>query len=72
MAATESVFAFRSRTDDQAQRCEIVREGARHLLDVITETVPASAERTLAMRDLETTVDWAVKAIIHNGERYLP
>jgi hypothetical protein len=34
--------------------------------------VPQSAERTLAIRKLEEASMWANKAVVFDGERYLP
>jgi hypothetical protein len=53
-------------SDEAIRRIENLREEAKHLVDVLFFTTPECAERTLALRQLEDCVMWAVKAICLN------
>lgn len=60
----EDSFTYRTPTDDQVERFQIIRESAKLLATTIVENSPSSAERTKALRDLEQAVMWAEKAIV--------
>lgn len=47
-------------------RIEEFRAEAKELVDVLFDVVPPCAERSLAIRDLESCVMWGVKAICLN------
>jgi hypothetical protein len=51
-------------TDGNIEKIEALREAAKDYAYMIFECVPEGPERTLATRDLETSVMWAVKQIV--------
>lgn len=55
-------------SDDEIRKIEELREVAKDYAEAVFELVPGSAERTLALRALEESVMWAVKAICLNTE----
>lgn len=66
------VFDYVQPTPEQSDRLGLVRHGLESLLELISATVSACAERTIAFRHLEEAGFYASKAIVRNGEKYLP
>lgn len=65
-------FEYQKPTEDHVDLIAQVREAFKAAYGEILHSVPACAERTLAIRKLEEASMWANKAIVFDGERYLP
>lgn len=57
-------FEYQKPTESNIHDITVVRDACGYLRDAIEEHVPASAERTLAIRKLEEVSMWANKAIV--------
>lgn len=65
-----NVFTYHAPTGDQPARYIAIRHAAKMLAEVIVASTPASAEQTLALRDLQRCVMMANAAIaINEAER---
>lgn len=62
------LFNYRAPTDNQVSRIHKVRGAFEDCEAVILRHVPASPERTLALRRLQEASFWANFAITHEGE----
>jgi len=62
----DNVFVYHAPFGDQPQRYVAIREKAKELALVIQSSTPASAEQTLALRDLQRAVMMANAAIAIN------
>lgn len=60
------MFTCHSATDDQANRYRRLRTEAHMFAQLILNTCPASAERTLAIRKIREAVMWANASIAIN------
>ena len=49
---------------DQIERIEILREEYKQVVNIICQFIPRSPERTIALRKLEESLMYAVKAIV--------
>lgn len=57
-------FEYVAPTEESVEKIRQVRNAMKHLHDMIVAVIPASAERTLAIRKLEESSMWANKAIV--------
>lgn len=64
-------FEQQTPTPSMLNRLDQMRLSFAATYDAIVAHVPASAERTIAIRSLEEASMWANKAIAFEGERYL-
>lgn len=64
-------FVYHRPDAEGVTKIEEVRKSCGALYEVLVANVPASAERTLAIRKLEEVSMWANKSIVFNGRRYL-
>ena len=62
----DRAFTYHPPVRDQADRYQLLREAARHFAEAIADYCPPSAERTLAVRDVERACMWANAAIARN------
>lgn len=62
----DNSFTYHAPKENQIPRYEALRSKAKELAELIRDTVPASPEQTLAIRELEASVMWANKAIACN------
>jgi hypothetical protein len=65
-------FEYQAPTPEQVAAITSVRESCKALYVTLKADVPSCAERTLAIRALEECSMWANKAIVFDGEPYLP
>ena len=65
-------FVYQAPTPEQVVKIQEIRRLCDALYDALVAELPSSAERTLAVRKLEECSMWANKAIVFDGERYLP
>lgn len=65
-------FQYQKPTEEQVMAIEAHRSGCEQLYELMLQVVPPCAERTLAIRHLEECSMWANKAIVFDGESYLP
>jgi hypothetical protein len=61
-------FAYRPPEPGQVASYEVVADVMSHAYRVILQACPRSAERTLAIRDLQRARMWANAAIAFKGE----
>lgn len=66
----EYLFTYHAPTPDQVEKLKVVREAAKALAVVIDASCPPSADRTAAMRDLQTVVNTANRSIVLEGRGY--
>lgn len=62
-------FEYVKPTEMSVEKIEYVREKARELHEVITNHIPASRERSLALTKLEEVSMWANKAIVFTQDQ---
>ena len=65
-------FEYQAPTSQHVYNITNVRDACKALYEILQVNVPVCAERTLAMRALEECSMWANKAIVFDGEAYLP
>jgi len=63
-----TTFEYLKPTDDQVERMALLRKAFTDLLVLIEGTVPSSADRTFAIRELRTAAMWLNQAITRNQE----
>lgn len=63
-ASGKHPFEYQAPTPEQVQQIQVVREAAKNLYEVLTENVPSSRERSVAITKLEEVSMWANKAIV--------
>jgi hypothetical protein len=61
-------FAYHAPTPDQIEKIALVREALRTAHELLTDAIPASRERSLAITKLEECSMWANKAIVFAPE----
>ena len=66
----EEIFEYHAPTAEQVERMDAIRRAAKGLALAIDENCPPSADRTAAMRDLQTAVHTANRAIVFHGISY--
>lgn len=69
---SKRAFEYQAPTPEHIQAIQAVRDACAGLEAVINNNVPSCAERTLAIRALEQCSMWSNKAIVFDGERYIP
>lgn len=62
----EKLFTYHPPKDDQPQRYEQIRDGAKAFAHTIMELTPASREQSVAIRKLREAVMYANAAIAIN------
>jgi hypothetical protein len=62
----ENIFTYHDSTARQVARYEFLRAAAKTYAEVIDQTVPDSAEKTLAIRDVQRSLMMANAAIACN------
>lgn len=62
----EKNFTYHAPKDDQPQRYVMLRNIAKDLAIAISENVPPSRERSLALTNLEQSIFWANAGIARN------
>jgi hypothetical protein len=65
-------FDYQIPTAEHVEAITVVRDACRETFAVLFQAVPECAERTLAIRALEECSMWANKAIVFDGESYIP
>lgn len=65
-ARLDNLFSYHAPFGDQAQRYETIRASGGAFAEVLMEMCPPSAERTLAIRDIEMAVMRANQSIAVN------
>lgn len=68
MKTLENNFTYHEPKGDQVERYEIMRKRGLTLAKGILKACPESAERTLAIRQVEVAIMWANAAIARNEE----
>jgi len=68
---TKNLFSYHKPTGEQALRYEQIRDAAREFANVVLANTPASAEQTLAIRDLQRCVMMANCSIAVNEKGVL-
>ena len=53
----DKIFTYHAPKNDQAERCERIREAAKHLAEVILEATPPGADQSAAIRHVRDAVD---------------
>lgn len=66
MFDVDNTFTYHAPKGDQTERYQRIREDAKRLAKTIQECTPASAEQTLALRDVQRGVMMANAAIAIN------
>ncbi len=66
----EFLFTYHAPTPEMIEKLKTVREAAKALAVAIDESCPPSADRTAAMRDLQTAVNTANRSIVLEGRGY--
>lgn len=66
IADLDNVFTYHKPFGDQPERYVAIREKAKEFAKLIVELTPASAEQTLALRDLQRCMMMANAAIAIN------
>lgn len=69
-AVLEDLFIYHAPNDAQILRLKRVREAAKALAYAIDEACPSSADRTAAMRELQSAVMTANRSIVLEGRAY--
>lgn len=62
----ENIFKYHKPVGDQPGRYELIRSEALKFAKIIQRTCPESAEKTKAIRKLQSTVMWANASIALN------
>lgn len=65
-------FEYQAPTEQHIDAIQRVRAALNGAYLELSACVPTCAEKTLAIRKLEEASMWANKAIVFDGERYLP
>jgi len=65
---TKHPFEYHKPSEGQQARMKQLNEGIKGVYDQLEALVPASAERTLAVRKLQEARMWANAAIVLNEE----
>lgn len=71
-AGGKDPFEYQAPTPEHIEAMKYTREALRQAATAVIAHVPACAERTLALRKIEEASMWANKAIVFDGERYIP
>jgi hypothetical protein len=66
----EFLFTYHAPTPEMVEKLKTVRTAAKALAVAIDESCPPSADRTAAMRDLQTAVNTANRSIVLEGRGY--
>jgi hypothetical protein len=66
----DELFRHHPPTDAQIPKYQAIRDAARAFAQVLDETCPPSADRTVAMRKLQDCVMTANRAIALGGRSY--
>ena len=59
-------FAYHSPSEKGLEKINTLRENFSKLYETVTDEVPESRERSLALTNLEQAGMWAVKAVVFN------
>ncbi len=51
-------------SDDQVEKCELVRKRLRLAASAVAKNTPANREQSLAVTKLEEALSWAIAAIV--------
>ena len=65
----DNIYTYHPPMGDQQRRYGELGAGAKAQAELVIKLVPASAERTLALRRLEESFMWAAAAIARNEGR---
>lgn len=65
-------FDYQPPTPHHTAVIQDVRAATKELYEHVLQAIPPSVERNIAIRKLEEFSMWANKAIVFDGERYLP
>jgi len=66
----EDLFEYHAPTPEMVEKLKLVRAKAKELAYVIDECCPPSPDRTACMRDLQTAINTANRAIVLEGKSY--
>lgn len=66
----EDLFEYHKPTPEMVEKLKLVRAKAKELAYVIDACCPQSPDRTACMRDLQTAINTANRAIVLEGKSY--